>query len=202
MYRLLILLAFGPSVHNLGSDDYQTREAAEARLSRHVYLCWPLLDSCYNNPQTDLETRTRIRRIIRKVIPNNPPPISLLSGNPMPEWYYLDSSYVTISYIRPGIQWRLGYMRPDTSAPLHSVIHHYGEKARTQYQWKDWHIDSDGRRATQLFCKDLLRFGIPPCLVSRLIDYLRAKEDRLSLTSNSTYLSPRKGNRKLRNRNG
>lgn len=56
---------------------------------------------------------------------------------------------------------------------------YYGERARTQSLWREWHADSDGREATRLLVRDLLTLGVPPAVTRKLVDFMRCREERL-----------------------
>lgn len=176
LYKLLILVVFGPAVKDLGSDDYRTREAAEARLSSWASFCCPLLDKDFK----DIEQRRRARRILEGIIPDNPPPIGLLSGKPLLEWCKPVCAYGSIGS-RPSLEYMLTWARPDTTARFFLIVHYYGERARTQWLWKDWQLDSDGRQATRLLCRDMRLIGIPPSGIRLLLDYLRHREEAMSI---------------------
>jgi hypothetical protein len=174
MYAFLLMVLFGADVKNLGADEYATREAAEARLTYWCDVCWPLLDKSFSDP----EVRRRAQRIKNHIMPLNYSPISFISGSPLIEWQWNHAISVGV---RPKDGcWYMSYTKPDSSAFLFSIIKYYGEKARTQYTWKEWHADADGREATRLLTQDMLRVGMPPVLVRCFTDWLNKKEKLLS----------------------
>lgn len=175
MYTFLLLVVFTPDIDALASEDFDTREQAEAHLTYWGDLAYPLLQRNF----TDLEKNRRARRIVGRTLPASYPPLSLLSGRPMLEWGSFECKYQTIG-TRPGPEWSLVYTRPDPNAYLAKLIHHYGERARTQYIWKDWHTDRDGREATRRLCKDLLALGVPPSALRGFTGWLEAREMKAS----------------------
>lgn len=171
LYRLLLALACSGPVADLGAGDFATRERAERLLSRHADLCWPVLP--IDSP--DPEVRRRARRVRALAVPGHYPPVALLSGRPLPEWGIPWGEFSAIGR-RPGPGWVLAWLRPDARAPLSCVVRWYGERARTQSEWRDWHSDADGREATRLLAGDLLALGVPAPLVRRLVESMRERE--------------------------
>ena len=169
MRYVFLWIAFGSDVQALSDNDFAVREAAEARLTRWGDLAWPVLDRHF----ADLERRRRARRILAQIVPQNTPPIALLSGNPLPEWILPDNTCRIGHSTEPC--WRLTWLRPDKHAPLIHIIRFYGERARTQWTWKDWQIDRDGREATRLLARDLTAVGVPPIFVRQLVDHMETK---------------------------
>lgn len=160
-YYLLLWCAFGDSVRDLGAESFDARVVAEVRLARWAYLTWPLLDGQHR----DLEVRYRSRRILARAGVGQYRPIAILSGRPMREWVWAGASSCSHVGTSPGPEWEVAWLRPDASAPLRGVIHHYGERTRTQTTWADWHSIDDSRAATRLLERDLTVLGLPLPLV-------------------------------------
>ena len=183
MLDLIAFFVFWPEVVALGGDNYSQRELAEARLVWWSTLSYKVVGVSKNS--TDPERRRRIRRVLRAAVSNEYPPIAILSGKPLAEWCEGANYVGTISTSRPtGPEWRLGWLQPDKDTrciPLRMLVYYYGERARTQCAWKDWHLDEDGRRATELLCKDLISLGVPLPVITAFLDYLKHREARLCL---------------------
>lgn len=188
LYKLILWLCFAPSLNALGGDSFREREDAEAVLTQFGDITWPLLQRVANDPTTPAEPRRRARRALQAILrlDSRCPPLSLLSGRPLTEWALPEASYGVIG-ARPGAEWRLAWMRPDPHAPLAAVVRHYGDRARSQYTWRDWHSDADGREATRLLCTDLLRYGVPPALVRLLQERLYGAEQHCSRIAPPTF---------------
>jgi hypothetical protein len=164
MRYLLLWLAFGADVRDLGADDFAVREAAEARLSRYADLAYPLLARRFE----DLEQRRRAERVLAGVFPRTWRPIAMLSGRPLLEWARPgDHNAFSQSGLPPGDGWVLLWLQPDPFAPLAPLVRHYHERARTQTKWRDWMSASDAREATRLLAHDLLSLGLHPAAVRR-----------------------------------
>lgn len=175
MLSLLVLhVVFGDDIRNLGADDFCVREDAETRLVVWADLCWPLLDR--NSP--DCEVRRRSRRIIGKAIPQNHSPIALLGGRPMTDWIRDGSTSIGT---RPGLDWQLGWIRPDPFGVFLPIIWYYEGRCKTQHLWKDWHSAADSRNATAALCRDMLAIGVPPPLIRLLCEYLKRREKEVSM---------------------
>lgn len=172
--KLLILLAFFSSdIQALGSDDYLTRERAEARLTRFGDLVYPLLEINYK----DAERNRRTKRIAATVIPTSYPPIALLGTSYTLEWGTPNDYAGYISPRREDESHFIMWIRPTSSVGWRSfLVQHYGEKARTQYCWKEWHSTSDSCHATNIMVRDLKMLGVPAFLIRKFIYYLNHKE--------------------------
>lgn len=176
---MLLYLLFLPDLRALGAPEFAIRERAEARLSLYADLVYPLLPV----NSSDLEVRRRARRVRALAVPEAMPPIALLAGRPTTEWWTRSEDPEGRIHIGtyPGEEWTLTWIRPDQYAPglARVVMQCYGERARTQWMWRDWHSVPDGREATRLLVDDLVRVGVPPVLLRRMISHLRAKERAL-----------------------
>lgn len=181
--HILLLALFGPDVRDLEADDFAVRQAAEARLTRWADVCWPLLNRPFAHP----ERRRRARRVLAHVVPERCPPIALLSGRAQPEWHFAGDpeadTWATRQRIgdRPGIEWHLAYLLPDPHDPpaLRGLIWLYHQRSRSEFTWKDWHSDADGRAATRLLVRDLLALGVPAPAIRTLVGWMRAREQAL-----------------------
>lgn len=158
-YYLILLCAFGDSVRDLGAESFDQRMTAEARLTHWAHLTWPLLDGQHQ----DLEVRLRSRRVLAYAGVGCYRPIATLSGKPLLEWVGPEGGVSYGPCLDP--RWQLAWLRPDQRAPLALLIYHYGERARTQHAWIDWHSIHDSQVATQLLERDLTILGLPPPLV-------------------------------------
>lgn len=189
MPHLVLVLMFGSDVEALSSPDYLVREKAEARLTYYGDLTWPLLEG----HQKDLEASRRARRVLERVWGNYHPPIAVIIPDVLPEWgYWIEGRFcrsIGTKYYKDSY---LTYLHTITiSSESHKVTYrgglpgclanYYGEKCRTQYEWRDWQSSVDSREATRLFCSDLKRFGVPPCLVRSFLRHLEARERVLGL---------------------
>lgn len=176
MLTLLLAWAlFSRDVDALAAPDFAVRQAAEARLSRWAWLTWRLCD----RPFADLEQRRRARRIVEHALPRHHPPIAVLAGQPLPEWVSADGERVQMGG-RPGESWRLAWLCPDRRNPLFVLVRRYGERTRSQSAWVDWQLDIDGREATRLLVRDLLRAGVPTPAVQGLLGWMRWREEGLA----------------------
>jgi hypothetical protein len=173
MLKLLVLAAvFGQDVQNLGADNFDTRERAEARLTYWGDLTCPLLAG---RRFSDPEVSRRARRVVERTLPQDHAHLTFLSGKPLTEWSLSENIYGPIG-CRPGDDYRLSWTRPDPQSYLAPLIWAYGERARTQSAWKDWHSNADGRSATRLLLNDLYALGVPPCLLRHLNDHMNRRE--------------------------
>lgn len=182
IYLLILSATFRQDIDDLAAPDFQTREQAERKLSQWVDVVYPLLDPSCSDP----EQRRRILRV-REGMYGPLPPIAVLSGFPVPEWVSpLDGGGIhrvwgdaTLRADCKGKVWYPEYILPDKCALAYPLIRYYGEKARTQYEWMQWHHDNDGREATRLWTQDMMKVGISPYLIRKVIDYMRERERNL-----------------------
>ena len=65
MFSLVALALFGADVHALGSDSFEARQRASARLEAHAWLSWRACDFRF----ADLERRRRASWVMRKAMP-------------------------------------------------------------------------------------------------------------------------------------
>jgi hypothetical protein len=183
MYSVVLWFVFHGDIAALGSNSYAERQAAEARLCQWVDVAWPAL----NRHFSDCEQRRRARRVMASAIPQSLPPIALLAGKATPEWQRFDTCHSVIG-TRPGPDWRLAWLRPDQRSSLAWVVRYYGERARTQSVYRDWHSDADGREATRLLVQDLLALGVPPPVIRSFLSRMEQAEQRLAETPVRYYL--------------
>lgn len=172
MYRLLLVLCFSSDVRDLGADDFVVRETAEARLTSWSELSFHALDRPFRDP----EVRRRAARVRAKVLPDHYPPLSVL-GAPLLEWSTVgpDGIRSCVSTC-PGPGWELSWFRPDPSHRLYPLVRFYGERARTQHTWRDWHSYHDSCEATRLLTRDLVYAGVPSLFVHAGLRRLSAVE--------------------------
>ena len=175
---LLLWCLFRGDVDALAADEFATREAAEAHLCQWSDLAYPLLQRDF----TDREQRRRARRIVASAVPAHLPPLTLLSGHPIPEWWKLADEGWDGPHWRvqmgpcPGRGWMLAYLRHDARGMWAGVSRRYCERARSQTIWRDWDLLADSREATRLLVRDLIACGVPPVVVRAFCRWLEAKE--------------------------
>lgn len=152
--RLAAALAFAGDVAALGSDDFDARQAATARLSAHADLAWASLP--VRHP--DLEVRRRVETIRA----------AALAGpwKPLPE--------VTGSYGSRTLKQRNGVWSVASYGPLHPS---HGTRPIDHLCWRYQERAGVGRQndcpaeaarlATSLLAADLADCGVPLPLLRR-----------------------------------
>jgi len=70
LLEALVLSVYLPDLAELGSECWETREAAQRRLERSIWLAWPAVEGYYAM-SADPEVRRRIRHLQRWYLPDH-----------------------------------------------------------------------------------------------------------------------------------
>jgi hypothetical protein len=180
MYALVLLLMFGGSIQDLASDDFRTRQTAEARLDRWGWFVWPLLERRFG----DLEQRMRARRIMRRMIG------AAIDDPPMWLWHKPGGVFMGKGNKFTGLGWSncplllnpavliTGWpdREDDRGTWPHPVVTLlvYGVPDQNRVCWS--HVKLRAR--TRWVATGLLRAGVPRSWVDVLLRQLRRNEKR------------------------